>query len=270
MSNPAATISTKESLLAVMENLKADEFARLGSDVATLVGPSRGVAEDANAVEHELVDAGLTFLSGLIEPLRQCLELVTGDAASLNARAEQWKGLAAGLCAAGPRIDQTAAATRGTWTGEASRAFDATMHEFTGTVAGAAGACDGVVMLLQTSAELMTGAEGLVTDILAQVVEYMIVVEASAAASSLATFGASQAAAQAAILGETAEGVEKAIGIVDRVAELLQRIAQALTELGGVFAKVTELLARLAKQSGGPSAVPPSEARPGLDRPVSP
>ncbi|SDJ43348.1 Proteins of 100 residues with WXG [Frankineae bacterium MT45] len=250
MSTPAAfAISSKESLTAVMDELKSHEFAAIGSEVLTLVGAPRQVTEDPVAVQRELTDAGLSFLSGLIEPLRQCLDLVTGDADSLNARAEQWRTLAASLRATGPQINQTAEATRSTWTGAASQAFDTTMHEFSGTVTGAAGACDGVVMLLQTSAELMTGAQGLITDILAQVVEYMIVAEASAAASASATFGASQAMAQAAIVGETAEGVEKAIAIVDRVTELLQRIALALGEVSGVFAKVTELLARLTKHA---------------------
>ena len=51
----------------------------------------------------------------------------------------------------------------------AAVAFDSTMHEFTATVTGAAAACDGVVLLLQTSADLMSGAQSLIVDVIGQV-----------------------------------------------------------------------------------------------------
>jgi len=261
--------SARDSLTEVMADLQAHEFAMIGSDVVSFVGAAPPVPTDAAPAETELVDAGLSFLLGLIEPLQRCLEQVTGDADALQAKAAEWGALAGRLRATVPGVEDLARAARRSWSGQAADAFGATMAEFTETVAGAAAACDGVTLLLRMSADLMAGARSLVVDLIRQVVEYMIATEAAAAASAALTMGASEAAALSAIIGRVADGVERAIDVVDRAAVLLERIAGALREIAAVFARVGQLLAQLgklagaARAEGGPLPVPRPVTRPG-------
>jgi uncharacterized protein YukE len=250
----AAGLSARDSLTAVMADLQAHEFAAIGTEVVSFVGGVGPVPADAGAAETELVDAGLSFLLGLIEPLQRCLEQVTGDADALQAKAADWGALARRLRATVPGVEDLARAARGSWSGQAADAFGATMGEFTETVAGAAAACDGVTLLLRMSADLMAGARALIVDLIRQVVEYMIATEAAAAASAVLTMGASEAAALSAIIGRVADGVERAIDVVDRAAALLERIAGALREIGAVFARVGQLLAQLGKLAGAARA----------------
>ena len=263
MTGPLATgQSARDSLTAVMADLQAHEFASLGSDVLTFVGNANEAPGDPAAVRAELVDAGLSFLLGLIDPLQRCLDEVSGDAAALQAKAADWGALARRLRDTVPGVEDLARAARIGWSGQAAEAFGATMGEFTETVAGAAAACDGVTLQLRMSAELMAGARALIVDLIRQVVEYMIATEAAAAASAVLTMGASEAAALSAIIGRVADGVERAIDVVDRAAALLERIAGALREIGVVFARVGHLLARLgrlagaARAEGGPLPAP--------------
>ena len=247
----ATGLSARRALTAVMADLKEHEFASIGSDVVNFVGGAAKLAAEPMAAEAQLADAGLGFLISLIEPLQRCLDQVTGDHDALQAKAADWRGLAGRLRDTVPQVEQLARSAKATWTGRAADAFGATMDEFSETVTGAAAACDGVTMLLQTSAELMAGGQALLIDLIRQVVEYMVAAEAAAAASAVLTMGASEGAALSAILGRVAEGVEKAIEIVDRVAALLQRIGGALREVSAVFGRVGELLAKLARLGGG-------------------
>ncbi len=258
-------MSSKDSLVAIMAELRQHEVSALGAEIDTLVGGASG-AEDPEAGQQELIDAGLSFLVNLLEPLRACLDQVTGDAASLRAKGGDWTALAASLRATVPQIDQTADSTRATWTGAAATAFDSTMHEFTDTVTGAAEACNRVAQLLQVSAELMSGAQNLITDLIGRVIEYMITAEAAGAASAAFTFGASEAAAHASILGEVAGSVERAISIVDQVTALLQRIGKALEDVASVFSAVAKLLDTLAKQT---TDLATSRTVPGTDEQAS-
>jgi len=255
MTGPLAVgLSARQSLTAVMADLHQHQFAALGADVVDFVGGAGALAADPVAAEAKLVDAGLSFLISLIEPLQRCLDEVTGDAHALEARAADWSRLAGRLRDSVPPVEDLARAARENWHGQAAEAFCTTMAEFVETVAGAAAACDGVTLLLRMSAELMTGAQGLIVDLIRRVVEYMIAAEAAAAASAVLTMGASEAAALSSIIGRVAEGVEKAIEIVDRVAALLERIAQALRELSAVFGRVEQLLVQLGRLAGAARA----------------
>lgn len=243
-------------------DLDSREFAAIGQEVVDLVGAARGLLDAPGAAQADLADAGLSFLTSLIEPLQRCLDQVSGDASALRVKAEEWTALAAELRESGPQTRALARSARTAWTGAAAEAFDATMGEFAETVDGAAGACDGVTVLLRTSGDLLAGAQHLITEVMSQVVDFMIVAEASAAASGLLTAGASEAAALSAILGKVSEAVERSIDIVDRVAVLLERIADALRGLHGTFGEISRLLARLTKLGIASSAPAPAPGRP--------
>lgn len=248
--------------LAIMAELQSAELATLRSAVEAFVRAAGAPAADPAAAEAQLAEAGLSFLTDLLEPLRRCRAQVDVDAAALEAKATEWGQLARRLRASVPAVEDLARAAKRDWSGKAADAFGTTMAEFTETVAGASAAGDGITLLLRMCAELMAAARSLIDGVIDQVVEYMIVAEAAAAASAVLTMGASEGAALSAIVGRVADGTDRAIDVVEHAAALLERIAGALREVGAVFARVDQLLARLGRLAGDVRPAPrPEEER---------
>ncbi len=237
-----------------IDDLSTEEFVAIGREVVQFVGAAQHHLASPGAAQSDLVGAGLSFLIDLIDPLQRCLDEVTGDAASLTAKANDWVSIAEQLRATGPEVHRLTGSAKAAWTGVAADSFDATMREFLPAADGAAAACDAIRSLLATSAELMAGAQGLIQDVIGEVVDYMIVVEASAAASALHGGGASEAVALSSILGRVSDAVEQALGIVDQVSDLLARIANALRNVSRAFGRVNDLLATLSKIGNGVAA----------------
>jgi uncharacterized protein YukE len=187
-----------------------------------------------------LIEAGLGFLLDLITPLKDALNLVTGDPEGLNDKAEEWAGVAASLRQLGPQTVQTAAATNGSWTGAAGDAFRTKIANFERGALSVAGQADHVADVLRVSATLMDGAQGIIKAIIASWVEYAILTEAAAAASAFFTFGASEAAGQAAVAGEAAAACGEGAETVSQASGMLERIAQVIREVEGEFSQLAE------------------------------
>ena len=193
-----------------------------------------------------LIEAGLGFLIDLVAPLKDALNLVTGDPDGLNAKAEEWAAVAAGLRSLGPRTVQTAAATNSTWSGAAADAFRTKISNFERGALSVAGQADSVADVLRVSATLMDGAQGIIKGIIASWVEYAILTEAAAAAASFFTFGASEAAGQAAVAGEAAAACGDGADAVGQTSSMLERIAQTIREVEGEFSQLAEAFSQEA------------------------
>src|SRR6476661_4432913 len=99
------------------------DIGSLAKDVADFAGGHSGALMDDPLAA--LIEAGLSFLIDLIAPLKEALDLVTGDPDGLNGKAEQWCGVAESLRQLGPTVGQDAARTGRSWTGQAGDAFRA-------------------------------------------------------------------------------------------------------------------------------------------------
>jgi uncharacterized protein YukE len=185
-----------------------------------------------------LIEAGLGFLIDLIAPLKDALNLVTGNPTSLNEKAEEWAAVAAGLRQLGPATAQNAQATNGNWTGTAADAFRAKVSNFERGVSSVAGQADHVADVLRVSATLMDAAQGIIKGIIASWVEYAILTEAAAAASAVFTFGASEAAGQAAVAGEAAVACGEGAETVGQASSMLERVASVIREVEGEFSQL--------------------------------
>jgi uncharacterized protein YukE len=187
-----------------------------------------------------LIEAGLGFLIDLVAPLKDALNLVTGDPGGLNDKAQEWSNVAAGLRKLGPETAADARATDDVWTGTAADAFRAKISNFERGTFGVAGQADAVADLLRVSATLMDGAQGIIKGIIASWVEYAILTEAAAAAASIFTFGASEAAGQAAVAGEAAVACGEGADTVAQTSNMLERIASAIRQIEGEFSQLAQ------------------------------
>lgn len=214
------------------------DIGGLAKDVSAFVGGHSG-AVLGDPLEA-LIEAGLSFLIDLVAPLKQALDLVTGDSDGLTAKADHWNQVGTSLRALGPAVGEEAARTQGSWTGAAGDAFRGKLADFERGVTSVAGQADHVADLLRVSATLMDGAQGLIKSIIASWVEYAILTEAAAAASALFTFGASEAAGQAAVAGEAAVACGRGAETVGQTSSLLERVARMIGQVEGEFGRLAQ------------------------------
>jgi uncharacterized protein YukE len=222
----------------------AHDISGLASDVGNFASEGGAGFEDPL---QALIEAGLDFLLDLITPLKDALNQVTGDPDGLNGKAESWSKVADDLRRLGPSMAQDAQATAGSWTGQAGDAFRTKISNFERGVSSVAGQADNVASVLRVSATLMDAAQSIIKGIISSFVEYAIITEAAGAASAAFTFGASEAAAQAAVEAEAAVSCAEGADRVAETAGLLERAAQAIREVEGAMsesARATEELAR--------------------------
>jgi uncharacterized protein YukE len=216
------------------------DLGSLAKDVSDFAGGHSGALMDDPL--EALIEAGLSFLIDLVWPLKEALDLVTGDPDGLNGKADDWSAVAESLRQFGPSVRQDAAGTQRSWTGAAGDAFRAKIADFERGVDSVAGQADRVAAVLRVSATLMDGAQGIIKSIIASWVEYAILTEAAAAASAVFTFGASEAAGQAAVAGEAAVACGRGAETVSRAATMLDRVAQAVRQLEGEFSALARML----------------------------
>lgn len=216
------------------------DIGGLAKDVASFAGGHSGAL--MNDPLEALIEAGLGFLIDLIAPLKEALDLVTGDPDGLNGKAEEWVSVAASLRDLGPTVGSDATRTQGSWTGAAGDAFRSKIANFERGVASVAGQADHVASVLRISATLMDGAQGIIKSIIASWVEYAILTEAAAAASAFFTFGASEAAGQAAVAGEAAVACGKGADTVGQASSMLERVANAVRQIEGEFSQLGSVL----------------------------
>lgn len=216
------------------------DIGGLAKDVAAFTGGHSG-ALMGDPLEA-LIEAGLGFLLDFVAPLKEALDLVTGDPEGLTSKAEDWAALAASLRELGPQVGSDATTTQGSWAGAAGDAFRAKIANFERGVSSVAGQADHVADVLRVSATLMDGAQGIIKAIIASWVEYAILTEAAAAASAVFTFGASEAAGQAAVAGEAAIACGRGAEAVGQVSSMLERVAAMVRQVEGEFGQLARLV----------------------------
>jgi uncharacterized protein YukE len=234
------------SVKGLVSDVEDGNYLAAGKDVWDIGGLAKDVADFAGGHSGALmgdplaalIEAGLDFLLDLVTPLKDALDLVTGDPDGLNGKAEEWAAVAESLRQLGPAVSLDAATTQGSWHGAAGDAFRTKMANFERGVASVAGQADHVADVLRISATLMDAAQGIIKGIIASWVEYAILTEAAAAASAVFTFGASEAAGQAAVAGEAAVACGEGADTVGQASAMLERVASVIRRLEGEFSRL--------------------------------
>ena len=142
---------------------------------------------------YALVNAGLTIVLELVDPLQEMLHAVSGDPDEMQVQIDVWGQVAEALTAL---KDETAEAVNShltAWTGQAA---DAAFNQLGGLEASAYAAAhevEGVQQLLEWSKLLAETIEAVIRSIIAELVSWLIMRGLLALASSAFTFGASVA-----------------------------------------------------------------------------
>lgn len=224
---------------AIADDVAKGDYDKLVADAKSTIGEAAGyVAEAASTISDIvsdpigwLIQNGLSFLFGWIEPLQDLLELVTGDPEALTAGADAFSTL-------GDQIEQLRGDTEkmlaeglSTWEGEAAEAAGRKLAAFRDGMSGTAGAAGELAALLSVSSMVMQVAKDIVLGIISDFVEWLIITWIAALAAAGPTFGASTAGATGATAANasinTARGtqqVSKVRRIIDKIKELIEKI----------------------------------------------
>lgn len=182
---------------------------------------------------HGLLVTGLGFLVDLIKPLDDALKLVTGDPDQLENAATKFTKVAKDLKNLGTDFARTVDSGLATWHGEAAGKGHERLKEFAEGITMTSGEAESVVGLLEGSKALMQTAYDLVMDIIAALVEWLIITWLAAQAAAVPTLGGSEVAAAAATAVEVGVATTRVTKIVTKVTQLLQKISRVFKILIG-------------------------------------
>ncbi len=244
-----------------VDDIGKGDLEAAGKDVAGVASDTMSFAEEAAGAIVDplnwLISKGLGFLEDVLFPLKEILELVTGDSEALNSSAEKFDGIANDLKQLANNIEQSATQGAAGWGGDAAPAAGKSIGSTKQSILDTAESAGHIATMLKISSMLMKAAYDIINGIIADVVEQLVITWLAAQAAAAFTFGGSEAAAAAATPGEIAIGVARATPKAGKVAEILQKVAKVIEKLMNFLKKskifkIAEKIAPEAKKAGTP------------------
>jgi uncharacterized protein YukE len=218
-----------------VSSAKEGDYGSVASDVANFAMGAQGILEDPL---NALISAGLGFLLDVIQPLKDALELVTGNPEKLEEAASDYSEIGKDIGNLGNELTEITESGFANWTGDAKNAAAAQVQNYFNGVEQTAQTAGGIVLMLQLSSTLMEAAYNFIKGIIAQCIEWLIVTWVAALAATVFTFGASDAAATAATTVEVAtEGanaadkVSEATSLVEKIVNVLKKLMQDIKDI---------------------------------------
>ena len=187
-----------------------------------------------------LITCGLAFLINLVKPLKQILDLVTGDPDALQEDIDTWTGIAQALDALAVTAGTGAAQHLIGWEGGAADAAAASLGRFVQGIKDTATEIGNLTAQLGTIKALMLGAQAAIESLLATFIEWLVFTWLAALAAEVPTAGASTAVAATASEGEAVVATSRGVQILDRVVTMLGKVAKALEKIGADMKGVQE------------------------------
>jgi hypothetical protein len=178
-----------------------------------------------------LINQGLGFLINVCTPLKEAIDLVSGNPDALRAAAAHFSDIGKDLEKFSSDLVTEAQQQLKDWEGDAATAAAAKIGEFAEGVLGTAGEAGNVATILQLSSMLCQVIEDFIKGLLAELVEWLIVTWLAALATAPVTFGGSTAAASAVTEVKAAETTVEATEKVGKFTKLLNKIKEILAKL---------------------------------------
>jgi uncharacterized protein YukE len=230
----------------VFESASEGEIGSLAANVGGFAMEAAGVAADPL---NALISAGLGFLEDVCEPVKKCVDAVTGDPDSLNENKTAFGEVSESIKKLGEDLENITKTGFQNWSGDAKDKATEAIETFVQGVNGTANNATDIASLLGISATLMKAAKDIINGILSTLIEWLIVTWVAALACSWFTFGASDAAAGAATAVESsveganaAEKVEETGSFIDRIVNIIKDIISKLKGFAQEVSKNHSLL----------------------------
>lgn len=226
------------------KDVHSGDAEAIGKDVVSLLGDMNSFVQDglslAGAVADPLnflISKGLGWLLGVVAPLKQAVDLVTGDPDATSKAAGTFNDIAKQTEQLAKTYDEHLRSGLQSWNGHAADAAAVKLAGFHDGIEGTASTAGHVAAVLQGSSMLMKAAEDIIKGILSDLIEWLVVTWVAAQLAAVPTAGASEAAAAAATPVEAGISTAKAADKVNKVRQLLSRIMEVLRKVREVLAK---------------------------------
>ncbi|GAA2801775.1 WXG100 family type VII secretion target [Crossiella cryophila] len=210
------------------------EVSAVAADATSLVSSCVGTAVSAAADPLGwLINQGLGFLMNICTPLKQAIQLVSGNSEALAKSAQGFGDLGKEIVAFGKELSATLKEDLKDWQGAAADAARTRMSRFLEGVAGAADKAGDIGGLLQISSMLMKVVEEFIRGLLADLIEWLIITWLAALATAPITLGGSTAVASGVTAYKVASTTVKTTQKVTRLSKLINKIRELITKLQG-------------------------------------
>ncbi|WP_137813737.1 hypothetical protein [Gandjariella thermophila] len=228
--------------LQLGQDAKAGDAEAIGKDVVAVLADMNTYIQDgitlAGAIADPLnflISKGLGWLLNVVAPLKQAVDLVTGDPDATSKAATTFNDIAKQTEQLARTYDDHLRTGLRSWNGRAADAAAVKLAHFHDGIAGTASTAGHVAALLQGSSLLMKAAEDIIKGILSDLIEWLVVTWVAAQLAAPVTAGGSEAVAAGASAAEAAAATTKATAEVNKVRQLLSRIMEVLQKVRAVL-----------------------------------
>ncbi|KAA2251203.1 hypothetical protein F0L68_37915 [Solihabitans fulvus] len=182
-----------------------------------------------------LIGQGLGFLINICTPIKQAIDLVSGNPDALTDAAKKFGTVGKDIEKLNTDMANALKTELADWHGPSADAAQERLGKFAEGVAGVAGRAGDIAQLLQVCSMLMQVIEDFIKGLLTDLVEWLIVTWVAALAAAPVTLGGSTAAAS----GVTAV---KAATTTAKVTQKVSKFTTLLNKIRAVLAKLKEFL----------------------------
>jgi hypothetical protein len=224
------------------DDLKKGDGEAIAKDVVSVISDMNGFMQEgmkfAGAISDPLnwlISKGLGWLLDVVAPLKQAVDLVTGDPAATSKAAGTFNDIAKQTEELARTFDEKLKEGLQSWKSEAGDKAAQKLGAFHHGIEGTAGTAGHIASLLQGSSMFMQVAEDILKGILSDLIEWLVVTWVAAQLAAIPTCGASEAAAAAATPVEAGISTAKAGNEVNKVRSLIQKIMNVLKRIREVL-----------------------------------
>jgi len=224
------------------DDLKKGDAEAVAKDVVGVISDMNGFMQEgmkfAGAITDPLnwlISKGLGWLLDVVAPLKQAVDLVTGDPAATSKAAGAFNDIAKQTEDLARTFDEKLREGLQSWKSEAGDKAAQKLGGFHHGIEGTAGTAGHIASLLQGSSMFMQVAEDILKGILSDLIEWLVVTWVAAQLAAIPTCGASEAAAAAATPVEAGISTAKAANEVNKVRSLIQKIMNVLKRIREVL-----------------------------------
>ncbi|MFI6094175.1 WXG100 family type VII secretion target [Lentzea sp. NPDC051213] len=224
------------------DDIKSGDGAAIAKDVVSVLSDMNNFMQEgmklAGAISDPLnflISKGLGWLLDVVAPLKQAVDLVTGDPAATSKAAGAFNDIAKQTEDLARTFDDQLKEGLRSWKSDAGDKAAEKLGGFHHGIEGTAATAGNVAAVLQGSSILMQVAEDIIKGILSDLIEWLVVTWIAAQLAAVPTLGASEVAAAAATPVEAGISTAKAGKEVNKVRSVIQKIMDVLKRIREVL-----------------------------------
>ncbi|MGW5643123.1 WXG100 family type VII secretion target [Saccharopolyspora sp. NPDC003752] len=221
-----------KDIISASDNAGKGDVEALKGDIESYLSSATSFALDPMGF---LIGTGVEFVINFVAPVRDAIQLVTGDSEALAKSAQSFAEVQDEINKLGQNLTDRLDSELADWDGEAADALRKKMAKFIDGVQATGGQANNISQLLQMSGTMMEAAEGVIKGILSDFLTWAITTWITATASAGPTFGGSIAAATAVTTAEAGITCARAAQQIQKITKIIGHIMDVITAIKAIL-----------------------------------